>query len=225
MDTIVKLDLVKQSEVAATEFQCKFLNLPVFHQIFAHSRSYLMMAGVMSLFVGIGLVGFSMSWAGSTARLCFLLGVLVETMMVFWMVVPCKCGKVPALTAKARFDIMRLRNKSYVVTTVCVAGVIGVIIDLLGFGVVGAHNMLVVTSWFLVLFGCFAFFLGLVSKTEWYLNRTIVPEHEQREIAILKGETEEELQKLVEFHLKLGNFSEADEYSRKHLALAENVSV
>jgi apolipoprotein N-acyltransferase len=52
-------------------------------------------------------------------------------------------------------------------------------------------------------------------------QRNIIPESEQREVALLQGKTEEELNKLIEFHLKAGNLNEADNYSLQLMALAE----
>jgi hypothetical protein len=116
---------------------------------------------------------------------------------------------------------MKLRNKRYVIMQAGI-GVIAGVITVLGMKALGVAVCSVAMGVLLVLFGCLALISSLVNKSDWWLKLVIVPEQEQQEIAMLKGKTEEELQKLIKFHLKSGNFSQADECSRKLLALVEN---
>ena len=47
-------------------------------------------------------------------------------------------------------------------------------------------------------------------------------DREYKEIAAFEGDTLDELDKLVAFHLKAGNYDDADIYSRKSLILADS---
>jgi len=82
----------------------------------------------------------------------------------------------------------------------------------------GNHAAMAYEGGVSALFGCVGIIASAIDKIP---NRWHFSERELQEVAKLKGETEDGLHKLADFHLKAGNFAEADACSRKLLDLAE----
>jgi hypothetical protein len=216
------VDPSKRIEVPTTEFERKVMSWPLYHQMMVHGRILFMMNGVVSLLFAAGLIEVLVS-ARTAAQICFLMGGVIESIMICWIAAPCGCGKVPALTAKARFGLAKSANKRHVIRSLILGGIIGSVISWLGLSVLGmhGHRLIIIMAGFCMVIGFPMIFFSLANRTDWLFQR-IVPESEVQAIATLTGNTHEELEKLIEFHLKIGNVSKADDYSRKLLSLAEN---
>ena len=162
------------------------------------------------------------------AFLVFLVCQIVVLLVgVVWVVMPCRCGKTARLTATGR--LYHKGSRKLLIKNVLLAGgltslffavalIPGVVARIIGMR--GAVHIVP---------GMVFFVLGCVTLTASALNklpklpglRYAIPEAEIQEITALKGETEEELTRLIDLHFRLGNYQEADLHSRKLLELAE----
>ena len=216
-------------DLALVEHDRKYFANPIIHQLSVHPRMYLMLTGTTSLFCGLGLLGPALHWARPASTTCFLAEIVAAVILVGRCFLPCKCGKTPVLKAKARLGLMKPRNQR----SELVQGMVALATAyLMGEGVQNSLSFLsdhfgAGTTWIfvngsLIALGCLLMIWSANGKFP--TNGIMIAEDDQHKVRLLRGETEEELHKLIDFNLKAGYLATADEHSKKLLAMAEEGS-
>jgi hypothetical protein len=231
-----KMELTKHQEL--NEFERHLLSKPVYHSSYVHQRGIAGALGLSFVAIGCGIIGvttFVDTFAVFSAA-AIIMGALLEVFVFTAMLIPCRCGKTPTLTAKCRHRLTKLKNKRYMLAIT--TGSIGVgfawnwyMFNLMASvgSTLGSMAMMAMAVQALQATGYFALTIGLLmmvssilNKTDWLHMNRIIPEHEVQRIVGLTGETQDELHSLIDFHLKAGNISTAEKLSRKLLLMVES---
>ena len=200
----------------------KYLGGRLGHQSSVHAGGMQMFAGFILLFGGLGHVVLAFSRPLGT--LCFLLIELVAVIFFVSLAIPCKCGRVPVISAKGQLSLLRQRDKRYRVWREAVALIaiflVTALLSLLMWvtaKLFGPFVMICGIGAVLSMFGSYVIAMAIMGKAP-----AVRLQREYLDSAKLNGDVPEELERLIAFHLKVGNFEIADEYSRKLLRMAES---
>jgi hypothetical protein len=200
---------------------------PFTHKLQMHPRTFWLCLG-FSLFTTGCIIAAPISISYPGCPVYFLLAAAATFICFGWMFLPCRCGRSPLLTAKARAHIAKHNSARTQIGLLVLT--IALVLPLVGFDLwlvdflekqFGRTLLDCYLGWFAIALGSVTMLASALNKLP--RDHTVVSEHERAEADRLTGDTQEELDKLIDFHLKVGNFSQADAYSSKLLALAEGV--
>lgn len=209
-------------EITHTDQEREYLAKPLIHKTNVHRQKW-------SLFVGIGFFLYGFGWLARGATpisiTCFALEIIVFIFMFVWLATPCDCGKIPLFTATARLKIMKQKNRAYEAIQYIIAATIVAAILLpmyLAVQTLGLQTAQICHGGVIAAVGCAILIAGALNKLPRSLS--VIPEKEIQEIGAFNRATEKGLNRLIAFHLKAGNFVEADVCSKMLIELAERDS-
>jgi hypothetical protein len=204
-----------------SEKEQRHLANPLNHKLRVHARTIVIFLGGGVFLSGIGFLALAMH-CETIALLSHLAGLIGMLLMSGWAALPCKCGKVPLLSARVRSNIAKggcSRRDLWLLFLTFTTGVgVNLILQAVGM-VLGPRATLVCMGGSLIVLGCTLVVASALNKIP---RRDVISQRKQDEVGSLQGNTEAELNKLIAFHLQTGNFDDADACSRKLLTLAED---
>jgi hypothetical protein len=209
-----------------TEKEQRHLANPLNHKIQVHARTYVILLGGCLFLSGIGYLALAMH-CHITALLSDLAWLIGTCLVTGWVALPCKCGKVPLLAARTRSNIARggcSRRELLLLAVIIAAAValtagVGIYFMLQATQLLGLQALSLGVGGSLMVIGCL---LVVASALDKLPRRDVISQRIQDEVGSLQGNTEAELNKLIDFHLQTGNFDDADACSKKLLTLAED---
>ena len=197
-----------------------FVSLPIVHRALLHRRQYCIIGGLTFILIGLGGVFFSY-------RQIILGGIFVaaamlwDTVAIIWMFMPCKCGQEYKLTAHTKRAAQKISLKR-VLFGICLGTSVSIPVVLLL--LLNIDRVFPSAFYAEFLMGLFCFIDGMLNNRLTGINKLSADNKLVEHVSSLKGENIDELSEIFDYHLKIGNYSEAERISQMSLRLAEGKS-
>jgi hypothetical protein len=192
----------------AGEYERKYLASRTAHIFVLHGRICATLIGAIFFFGGMLLLTYYLKW--SICDVFLLLDVVSILSTCAWIAIPCRCGKVPVLSQKGRLALAtprRIANLERCLIRIVAAVVFFLLTITLVLTLFDGRAALAYQGACFAVLGCVTIIASVFNKLPNRLE--LISEKEQQEVYALKGETEEQLDKLTDYYLKTGNFSAA----------------
>ncbi len=199
------------------------------HHMYVHHRADAFLMGAGGFLIGTTLLGIILNWpiqpaVSASLLIIFFLVHLYKTNKV------CRCGRDPVLNSKTRDELrsMQIRRWPYrilhsivndkVLLFLLLLGTATSLCNILSFHLFTIYSMCALS----LLFGTYALYCSARNIRPLYVQSRTIQESEREIVEALKGETEEELARIVDFCMKAGEYENAEFYSAKLLKLADH---
>lgn len=218
-----------------TTAEQKHISSSFIHRRYVHRRSDLILSGFVLLSAGCWFVAPAIGWM-MPIRDWFLVLELAPAFFIFaGDFVPCKCGQNPILSNQERLNVLKGERRSVSLLLIRLAMllpfglVIGAVLAALVIGIFKLLLPVIGFSATVFLLGSPIFTAGFIAFGSGVLDRELpwiksISRREYEEISNLADDSVDSLQRLIEFSLRIGEFTTADAYSVKLFKLAESRS-
>lgn len=196
-----------------------WLSIPIMHRAYLHTNTGSIITGISGiLFGGIAICGeLNRMDLIPLFGLPLLAVFLIELGMLF---IPCRCGKQPIFTRKAKkYWGSAGAVKTTVISLLALLGTWAFIATTQSF--LGVHITVMLFAGLFVLVGAYQLITGLTGQANARMSKIILTDQERERINSLSRQTLADLDQLLEHQLKFGKFDEAEETSKLMLSMAD----
>lgn len=181
-----------------------------------------MFCSIGLMIIGAGIVSTNIG-LGSLALYLSALMLAQALVMVCLLFLPCRCGEEPCLTPYGRRQLRTAHpSKTIAISVFSVVAMVAAIC--LAHTFISGYLCGMFCGSALIVLGLITMVLSLTGQVARSLGIRLVPARDHARASQLSGDTVEELEQLIDYHLKAGNLERADVLSRRLLAMVEKAS-
>ena len=208
------------------DYEAKYLQGNL-HHMYVHPQENAFLMGSGGLLIGFTLLGLILKWPVLPIVSASIL--LLFSLVHFYKTIRhCKCGKHPILNAsvqdelrgikirKWRYQLLRNFLNSKFLLLLVVFSAVASLFNILSTTILPVYIVCVAS----IVLGFHSLYCAFRNIPPLYIRLKTIDESELQKVEALSGETEEELEQIIDFCMRAGEYEKAELYSRKLLNLS-----